>query len=131
MASNEDMDIATEAATAAAAQTSSGHPMDLGSALELATLGGANALGIADRVGSLEPGKQADLAAFDFPDTDAPLDRDPVEAVLHFARPPARATIVAGVEKVWDHKLVNDDPTLAERVRGITEDLRRAAAAAR
>jgi imidazolonepropionase-like amidohydrolase len=34
-------------------------------ALEAATLGAARILGIADRVGSLEPGKDADLALFD------------------------------------------------------------------
>jgi len=127
MASNEAMDIAEEAFTAAAAQATRGHLTAYERAFELATLEGANALGIADRVGSLEPGKQADLAAFDVPDDDGLLDRSPADALFFLGPLRARATIVAGVEKVWDHTLVNDDPTLAERVRGTTEDLRRAA----
>lgn len=43
-------------------------------ALEALTLGGARAIGVADRVGSLEPGKQADLVLF---------DGDPFETTSH------------------------------------------------
>jgi imidazolonepropionase len=37
-------------------------------AITAATLNGAASMGLADRLGSLEPGKQADLAVFDVPD---------------------------------------------------------------
>ncbi len=39
--------------------------IDAAGALELATIGGARALGIADRVGSLSPGKRADIVVCD------------------------------------------------------------------
>ncbi|HEU0026027.1 MAG TPA: imidazolonepropionase [Ktedonobacterales bacterium] len=42
--------------------------MTLEEALTAATLGGAHALGMADEVGSLEPGKSCDLAILDGPD---------------------------------------------------------------
>lgn len=54
--------------------------------LRMATLDGAAVLGLADRTGSLEPGKDADLCAvrLDMPHS-APV-HDPVAAVVHAAR---------------------------------------------
>lgn len=45
-----------------------GMRMTVEEAITAATLNGAAALGISDRVGSIEPGKQADLAIYDVPD---------------------------------------------------------------
>ncbi len=55
MASNDAMDILEEARRAAAPPAKS---------LELATIGGARALDLSDRIGTLAVGKDADLAAF-------------------------------------------------------------------
>jgi 5-methylthioadenosine/S-adenosylhomocysteine deaminase len=61
--------------------------------LELATLGGARALGIAGETGSLEPGKWADLAVVEV----APADGDPEREVLEAAAGGGvTATLVGG-----------------------------------
>jgi 5-methylthioadenosine/S-adenosylhomocysteine deaminase len=63
-ASNNDLDMFEEMLTAALlAKHSAQDPTSAPAAavLEMATLGGARALGMEDRLGSLEPGKRADL----------------------------------------------------------------------
>jgi 5-methylthioadenosine/S-adenosylhomocysteine deaminase len=67
-ASNNDLDMFGEMRTAALlAKGVAGDPavMDAATALEAATLGGACAIGLEDRIGSIEVGKEADLAAVD------------------------------------------------------------------
>ena len=65
-ASNNDLDMFGELRTAALlakAVANDASALDAATTLHIATLGGAKALGWADRIGSIEPGKQADLAA--------------------------------------------------------------------
>ena len=67
-ASNNGLDLFQEARMATLlAKLNTGNPAALpaAEALEMATLGGARALGMADRMGSLEVGKQADFIAVD------------------------------------------------------------------
>jgi cytosine/adenosine deaminase-related metal-dependent hydrolase len=69
-------------------------------ALELATLGGARVLGMADRVGSLVPGKQADLAVISL--AGSPFDpvEDPVAAAVLGGSPDrVTATLVGGEQR--------------------------------
>jgi len=67
-ASNNDLDLLGEMRTAAllakgvAGETSA---LPAAEALRMATLGGARALGLEEEIGSLEPGKAADLVALD------------------------------------------------------------------
>jgi cytosine/adenosine deaminase-related metal-dependent hydrolase len=66
-------------------------------ALELATLGGARALGLADTLGSLVPGKQADLTVLSLADTAFIPWEDPVTgAVLGGSPRGVVATLVSG-----------------------------------
>jgi 5-methylthioadenosine/S-adenosylhomocysteine deaminase len=87
-------------------------------ALELATIGGARALGIDSRVGSLEVGKDADLAAFriDIPRT-TPVG-DPYSSAI-FALPGRSAELVTVRGRVLVDRghVLAQDKALAERVR--------------
>jgi len=62
-------------------------PLTLKRLLQLATLDGAVDLGIADRTGSITPGKRADLVLLRASDTNMAPAGDPYEAVVSFASP--------------------------------------------
>jgi cytosine/adenosine deaminase-related metal-dependent hydrolase len=121
VASNNRMDILDEARLAVLihrAATERHDAFGAHQALELATIGGARALNLDSRVGSLEVGKDADLAAFttDIPRT-TPLG-DPYSAAI-FALPGRSATLVTvrGKVLVERGRAILHDTTLAERVR--------------
>jgi cytosine/adenosine deaminase-related metal-dependent hydrolase len=69
-------------------------------ALELATLGGARVLGMSDRVGSLAPGKEADLTVISLADSQFDPVEDPVAAAVLGGSPDrVTATLVAGEQR--------------------------------
>ena len=69
-------------------------------ALELATLGGARVLGMADEVGSLVPGKQADIVIVSLDESPFSPVEDPVAAVVLGGSPErVAATLVAGEDR--------------------------------
>ena len=125
VASNNRMDLLDEARAALLAQRSRLGSFETPSAadvLELATLGSAAALGLEEAVGSLEEGKQADLAAF-------PLDgigptTDPTTAAV-FSLGGVRATFVAvaGRTLVSGGQLTNRRPELAARMQELGDAL--------
>lgn len=79
--------------------------------LEMATLGGARAAGMADRVGSLEPGKRADLALVDLRGPHLQPLLDDVHTALVFGATAAdvRTVLVEGEIVVRDRRLVRAD----------------------
>ena len=80
-------------------------------ALELLTIRGAEALGIADRIGSLEPGKQADVVIHDRTRTEwIPNSLDPIlQLVWGSDGRSVRDVYVAGEQVVRDQVLLTFD----------------------
>ncbi len=80
--------------------------------LYTATLGGAKALGLQDRIGSLTVGKQADLLLIDADAVNlAPVHNDPIAAVVTAAHPGNIETVLVAGQFVKRHgRLVNSAP---------------------
>ena len=72
--------------------------MPAGRALELATLGSAAALGLADEIGSLEPGKRADLTVVDLEGSPFLPWEEPASAVVLGGSPGRVVTTLVGGE---------------------------------
>jgi 5-methylthioadenosine/S-adenosylhomocysteine deaminase len=62
--------------------------------LELATIGGARSMGIADRVGSLSPGKRADLILVNTRDINLGVFTDPAHLIVEAAQPHNVDTVI-------------------------------------
>jgi 5-methylthioadenosine/S-adenosylhomocysteine deaminase len=125
MASNNRMDILDEARLALLTQRArlgSFEVPEAVDALELATIGGARAVGLESIIGTLEPGKQADLAAFSL-DGIGPV-HDPVAAtIFSITGRRARFVAVAGKPLLRDGTLVKPVPGLHERMQALADSL--------
>ncbi len=94
--------------------------------LRFATLDGAKALGLDDRIGSLEPGKLADLLVIDLTHSAQVPTREPESALVHTShRSDILLTMVGGralyVNGDWTEQ---DGPTVKARVEAIRDKLR-------
>ena len=78
-------------------------------ALSWATVEGARALGLADRVGRIEPGMQADLAVIDARGLNLWPAHDPIAAALQANLANIEAVMIAGRWRKRDHVLVDVD----------------------
>jgi 5-methylthioadenosine/S-adenosylhomocysteine deaminase len=127
VASNNRMDILEEARLAALFQRAvkkSEGAFSAKQALELATIGGARALRIDDRVGSLEVGKDADLAAFSLASARVTPVGDVIAAILFaVAGTPAHFVAVKGRPLLADREPLSVDPALRARVAAAGDSL--------
>ena len=126
VASNDRMHLLDEARQAVLCHAiRSGVPDSLGAheALSLATHGSAGALGLASEIGTLEPGKAADLAAF--PLLAGPVF-DPAVTLVHVLAGHVTATLVtvAGRELVRDGQVTVVQPEWQMRQDATGERLR-------
>lgn len=107
------------AATLHKAATGDAAAVSTADALRMATINGAKALGIADRTGSLEIGKDADLVLVSTDRVHAAPLFDPVTHLVYAAgRADVTDVFVAGRPVVRDARLVTDD------VRAIADEVR-------
>ena len=120
-ASNNRMDILDEARLAVLLQRARlGSPDVLGATrvLEMVTLGGARAIGLAREVGSLEVGKAAHLAAFTLDGVRDVPAFDPASALVYsVAGRAAKAVFVEGRELVRDGQVRFDVESMRRRVQ--------------
>ena len=114
-ASNNDLDMLGEIRTAAylakgVARRANALPASL--ALELATLGSAKALGLETVIGSLEPGKAADVAAIDLWNLETQPCFDPTAQIVYAAtRNQVTDVWVAGRHLLKERRLETLDET--------------------
>ncbi len=106
-ASNNDLDMLGEMRTAAQlakAVSGDAEALPAHAAIEMATINGAKAMRLADKTGTLEAGKWADVIALDFSELESQPLFDPVSQIVY-------ATTRHQVSHVW----INGDIKLSER----------------
>ncbi|MFF8942734.1 8-oxoguanine deaminase [Streptomyces sp. NPDC014864] len=98
-------------------------------ALRLGTYGGAQVLGRADQIGSLEPGKLADLVLWDLGTLAHSSIADPVTALVFGAAAPVTASFTDGRQIVEHGRLLHaDEDAIARSTRDEARRLARIAA---
>ncbi|MBW8369023.1 MAG: amidohydrolase family protein, partial [Arenimonas sp.] len=121
-ASNNDLDMFGEmrsAALLAKGVSGDASALDAATTLRMATLGGARAMGLGDRTGSIEPGKLADLTCIDMD----PLETQPMyhaisQLVYATGRHQVSDVWIGGVRKLDAGALVDMDiPAIRARTR--------------
>jgi 5-methylthioadenosine/S-adenosylhomocysteine deaminase len=122
-ASNNNLDVLEEARLAALVhklQTGDPTLVTARQALNMATRGGAAALGIADRVGQLKPGMKADVVLLDFEQPHLVPAHDVISHLVYAARAgDVRSVFVNGQPLMLDRELQTlDEQEIFGQVRG-------------
>jgi 5-methylthioadenosine/S-adenosylhomocysteine deaminase len=121
-ASNNRLDLFAEMRlTTLLAKVATGNPaaMPAQATLRAATLGGAEALGLDARIGSLVPGKQADFVAVDLAGVNAVPCYDPVSHLLYAVGREAVTDVWVGGTRVVDGRILvtADEHAIVARAR--------------
>ena len=118
-ASNNDLDMIGEMRTAALlAKGVSGDPAAASAAttLRMATLNGAKALGLAERIGTLEAGKEADMVAVDLNAAATQPVYNPISQLVYAtSRDQVRDSWIAGQHVLKDGRLTTLDEDAVTR----------------
>ncbi len=125
-ASSEASSLIGEVTAAALFARAVGGPqaMSVREAVELGTLGGARLLGREAEIGSLEPGKLADIALWRLDTLPHAGIADPVAALVLGPPPPLELLLVNGRTVVERDRVVTvDEPRLAEAARRASQAL--------
>ncbi|BBO69234.1 N-ethylammeline chlorohydrolase [Desulfosarcina alkanivorans] len=128
-ASNNNLDLFGEMDTAAKLhKLTTGNPTTLGagSALSMATIDGARAIGLADRIGSLEIGKQADVIILEARAPHlTPLYHPESHIVYAACGADVRHVLVAGRQVVKNRRMLTlNVPEIMDRVNAIAREIR-------
>ena len=130
-ASNESGELHTELRNALLMHRLAGgeKAMNVRQALRLGTYGGAQVLGRQQEIGSLEPGKLADMVLWKLDGLGHSSIADPVAALVLGAAAPVTLSLVNGRPVVEDNHLVTvDEDTIAHEARDEARRLARIAA---
>jgi 5-methylthioadenosine/S-adenosylhomocysteine deaminase len=118
-ASNNRLDMLDEArfaALLAKAVANDASMLPAAAALEFATINGARALGLESRIGSIEPGKDADLVAVEFSSPEVAPLFDPASHLLYASgREHVTDVWVAGRHVVQTRQLITPDGSALDR----------------
>jgi 5-methylthioadenosine/S-adenosylhomocysteine deaminase len=130
-ASNNDLDMfeaMRQAAFLAKLQTMDPRALPARTALEMATVEGARALGLDANIGSLEPGKRADLITVSMTAARQTPMYDPLSHLVYVTRgDDVRTTIVNGRVLMRDRKVLTlNEADVLREARGMTEKVRAA-----
>ena len=114
-ASNNDLSMLGEMRTAcllAKSQTGDASALPAARALEIATLGGARSLGMEEQIGSLTPGKEADVAAIDLSPPETQPVYNPLSQIVYAAAAQQVSDVwVAGRRLLEERRLLTMDET--------------------
>lgn len=133
-ASNNDLDMFEEMMTAALlAKHASGDPTaaPAPAVLEMATLGGARALGMEDDLGSLEVGKRADVAVVGLDAARLHPLYDPISHLVYAAKGgDVRHVVVEGRVVMRDRKVITlDEAAVLAEANALRDQVRKSLAA--